>query len=299
MTNDNRNHQSPANLPIHVGPPDQTAIVSYSDRGSESYEDPDNLSFLYGAVTRRFLESVTFREDDRFVLDIGCGTGFAFDVLRERFLANDMVGIGVDPAKGMLGFARDKYRKVSRFRFVGGAFEGVPLPDGSADRVISTLALHWVKDLDRAAQEIRRVLKDDGRVDILMVANEDGFVFKKAILAALRKHLTFSQVLKAAGLVQRLRPEQLDDIFRPHFEGFDVVATELREVAEGSLDDHITWWKARSAPVIAEVEEAERFMDDLKDELRKLAKGERISFDAAFLTLRITPRDTRAGKRSW
>jgi ubiquinone/menaquinone biosynthesis C-methylase UbiE len=49
----------------------------------------------------------------------------------------------------------------------------------SADKIISTLALHWVKSLDAAAMELRRVLMDDGSLDILMIARDDGATFKR------------------------------------------------------------------------------------------------------------------------
>ena len=277
-------------LPIYVGPPDQTAILAYSDRGSAAYEDPENLSSLYGAVTREFLESISFRNDDRFIADIGCGTGFAFDVLDHLFIENKMVGIGVDPAPGMLSYARKKYKKLSRYRFLQGEGEAIPIPENSIDRIISTLALHWVQDLDAAAAEMRRVLKDDGMVEFLIIANEDGFVFKRAILAALKKHLSFAQVIKAAGLVQRLKPEQLAALLEKHFAGFNVQVNEHQLEVDGSTDDHIKWWQARSMPVVADIEDQDGFLETLKAELEAISSNGMITFDAAFLKVRISPR---------
>lgn len=276
-------------LPIYLGPPDQTAIIAYSDRGSETYDDPDNLSSLYGDASRRFLETLTFRREDRFVLDLGCGTGFGFDVIGARFEPEDLVGIGVDPAAGMLARARAKYKGMSRFRFVSGEAEAIPLPERSVDRVISTLAMHWVQDMPAAAAEVRRVIRPDGMADLFLIANEDGFVFKRAVLAAMRKHVGFAQIIRAAGVVQRLRAEQLKTIFETVFDGFDVTVEEHRQEISAAIDEHMSWWRARSMPVVATVPDLDAFEASLRAELEALAVDGHVTFDAAFLRVRIVP----------
>ena len=42
------------------------------------------------------------------------------------------------------------------------------------------------------------------------------------------------------------------------------------------------WWKARSSPVIAEVEDKDRFMVDLREELEKIGTDKGIPFDTAY-----------------
>jgi len=41
-----------------------------------------------------------------------------------------------------------------------------------------------VTPLEVAAKEMRRVLKDDGQIDILMIARDDGAKFNKYIVTA-------------------------------------------------------------------------------------------------------------------
>lgn len=285
---------SPDRLPVHVGPPDQTAIIAYSEHGQGAYEDPENLSSLYGMTSKAFLETLRFRDQDRFIADIGCGTGFAFDVLGATLQERGMVGIGIDPAPGMLMVARTKYPRPSRFRFLQGEGEAIPLPDRSIDRVVSTLALHWVKDLNAAAAELRRILKDDGMIDVLMIANEDGFVFKRAVLAALRRHLTFSQIMKAAGLAQRERPADLSAILERHFAGF-AVTVELQQVkVAGSVEEHLKWWRARSMPIVSDVADVDAFGETLRSELVAISERGMIILDGAFLLARVRPADGTA-----
>ena len=207
-----------------------------------------NKNFLYGDITVRFLERIEFNADARTVLDIGCGTGFVFDVLHDTFVAREMTGIGIEPAVGMLEIANEKYRNDDRFEVCEGSFEQIPLGDRSVDKIISTLALHWVKSLEVAAQEMRRVLKDDGSLDILMIAKDDGARFKKAIVSAQKKHLTFAQIMKTATLVQRVTAEQVVQAFSPFDESFKIVVEEFNDVVYGEFEDHMKWWTARSTP---------------------------------------------------
>ena len=132
-----------------------------------------NKNFLYGDITVRFLEKISFQPEDRDILDIGCGTGFVFDEFYDKFRETDMRGTGIEPAEGMLKIAIEKYQNEEMFSFDAGSFEKIPLDDKSQDKIISTLALHWVKSLEVAAAEMRRVLRDTGSLDILMIAKDD------------------------------------------------------------------------------------------------------------------------------
>lgn len=264
-------------------PTRQSTVRSYSERGAKAYEDPMNKNFLYGEITRRFLKQVEFQPDDKVILDVGCGTGFVFDELSREFQSRGMQGIGIEPAAGMLEIARRKYADDSPFTVFEGSFERIPLENRSVDKIISTLALHWVKSLEVAAKEMRRVLKNTGSLDILMIAKADGAQFKKAIVAAQRKHLTFAQIMTTATLVQRVTPKECHAAFHPFHDDFHVQVEMFTDVVYGSFDDHMKWWKARSSPVIAEIEDKDRFMDDLREELEKIGSEKGIPFDTAYL----------------
>lgn len=265
-----------------------STVSSYSERGSRAYEDPMNKNFLYGAITVRFLEQIDRFPEGGTVLDIGCGTGFVFDVLYRRFEELGMRGIGIEPAEGMLEIAIDKYGADPMFEFHPGSFEEIPLTDASVDKIVSTLALHWVKSLDVAVTEMRRVLRDGGSLDILMIARDDGARFKKAIVAAQRKHLTFAQIMKTATLVQRANVKDVLKAFAPFDDRFEVRVEMFNDVVYGSFDKHMKWWTARSSPVIAEVEDKARFMEDLRQELEKTREARGIPFDTAYHWITLT-----------
>ncbi len=218
------------------------AVAAYAGPGAAGYEDALNKGFVYGAITRRFLEAIRLDARDRWCVDIGCGTGFAFEVLGEQLEGADLHGLGLDPARAMVEIAQRRHVNGPRVSFARGCFEGIPLRDRSVDRIVTTLALHWVNDLEAAAREMRRVLKDDGRVDVLMIAGDDGARFKRAVVRAMRKHLSFKQIMAAAALVQRVDADDLRRAFES-FAGCEIRVENPRRMFFGSFDDcmFINW----------------------------------------------------------
>ncbi|MPW39228.1 methyltransferase domain-containing protein [Thermococcus sp. 101 C5] len=101
------------------------------------------------------------------VVDIGCGTGNILRFLRcERY-------IGVEPSRGM----RVRFREKHNFEPLDGHFLKLPLPDETADAVISTYAFHHVPDEEKeeAIKEMLRILKPGGALIIadVMFESED------------------------------------------------------------------------------------------------------------------------------
>ncbi len=262
-------------------------VGSYSTFGALAYEEPLNKRFLYGDITTRFVDQIPFAAADHTVLDIGCGTGFVFDHTATRFAALGIRGIGVEPAPGMLDIARAKYQGNPRYTFAAGSFENLPVPDASVDRIVSTLALHWVKSVPVAAVEMRRVLRPQGAADLLMIARDDGARFKRAVVAAQRRHLSFAQIMATAGLVQRLTPKEVVAAFAPFAGGFTVEVRQFDEVVFGTFEQHMAWWLARSSPVIAAVADRAGFMADLRTELSRLGTETGIPFDTSYLWITV------------
>jgi arsenite methyltransferase len=105
------------------------------------------------------------------VLDIGSGAGF------DSILAAQMVGpnghvTGVDMTPEMREKARTNAELVglANVKFVDGLAERVPLPDGSIDVVISNGVINLCPDKLGVYNEINRVLRPGGRVQIADVA---------------------------------------------------------------------------------------------------------------------------------
>lgn len=92
-------------------------------------------------------------------LDVGCGTGaLTGTVLSE---ASPASATGIDPSEGFLALAR---QQVPHGRFEVGDAQELPVPDDSADVVVSGLVLNFVPDKTRALSELARVVRPGGTV---------------------------------------------------------------------------------------------------------------------------------------
>jgi len=95
------------------------------------------------------------------VLDAGCGSGAHAAAL----LSRGAIVTGIDKSSGMLALARERLRDgVALFE----ADLAAPLPfaDGTFDRVLAALVLHYVEDWSLALGEFHRVLLPGGKLVI-------------------------------------------------------------------------------------------------------------------------------------
>ena len=54
-------------------------------------------------------------------------------------------------------------------KFVEGEAENIPLPDAYFDKVVASASFHHFSDHDKALEEMKRVLKPDGKIIILEI----------------------------------------------------------------------------------------------------------------------------------
>ena len=87
----------------------ETTVSNYSSRNASFYDDPMNKNFVYGALTIVFVNKIELNKTDKIIADIGCGTGFAFDIIYDKLAANKIKCIGIEPAKGMIELAKNHF----------------------------------------------------------------------------------------------------------------------------------------------------------------------------------------------
>ncbi|HEY7651678.1 MAG TPA: arsenite methyltransferase [Methylomirabilota bacterium] len=98
------------------------------------------------------------------VLDLGSGGGIDV-LLSARRVGPTGRAYGLDMTDEMLALARENQRKagVENVEFLKGEIEQIPLPDASADVIISNCVINLSADKDRVLAEAFRVLKPGGR----------------------------------------------------------------------------------------------------------------------------------------
>ena len=133
------------------------------ERAASTY---DEAAVLQREVCARLMEHLEpMRLAPRSVLDLGCGTGHAFDALAKRFPGAALVGIDIAPA--MLARAGDRSAWWQRLlgarrpALVCADAERLPLAGACVDLVFSNLALQWCEP-SRAFSEAARALSNDG-----------------------------------------------------------------------------------------------------------------------------------------
>jgi ubiquinone/menaquinone biosynthesis C-methylase UbiE len=89
---------------------------------------------------------------ESIVTDVGAGTGNYSNAIAEQ---GRLTVHAIEPSAVM----RAQAVPHARVRLMEGAADAIPLPDGAADGVVSTLAIHHFPDLKRAFQEMARVAR--------------------------------------------------------------------------------------------------------------------------------------------
>ena len=101
------------------------------------------------------------------VVDVGCGAGIDSLISAKKVGPEGRV-TGVDMTSSMLEKARQaaKEAELANVEFREGYAEALPLEDGWADVVISNGVLNLMPDKAAALEEMARVLKPNGRLQI-------------------------------------------------------------------------------------------------------------------------------------
>ena len=152
-----------------VGTLDPAGVESMFDRIAPVY-DVMNRVMTAGLDQRwrRRAVDAAVRRGDR-VLDACCGTG---DLAVAAVRAGGAV-VGLDFSERMLERAQ---RKAPEFDWVSGDLLELPFPDSSFDAATVGFGVRNVDDLERALRELRRVLRDGGRLGILEITRPRGLL---------------------------------------------------------------------------------------------------------------------------
>jgi ubiquinone/menaquinone biosynthesis C-methylase UbiE len=216
-------------------------IIETYSRLAQQYDDAANLRSCWGRATEKALTSLAIKDDHRVVLDVGCGTGRA--LLRLASGAHPSVRlIGIDPAENMRLLAIERTRHLSGITILDGGFESIPLASHSVDYLYSIFAFHWVTDLDVAVEEIARVLKPTGEMDLFFIGRNNGRQFIQRTSPIFLRYMGPALLLESARMRKQLKKEEAIELFRRAFSPSRLSVEESYETYYDTLEGHWGWW---------------------------------------------------------
>jgi len=146
------------------GPCGCSPELSFADDYSERDGYVKNADYALGCGIPT--DAVNIQKGET-VLDLGAGAG------NDAFVARELVGdegkvIGLDFTPAMVRKAKENAEKLgfSNVEFVRGDIEEMPLPDMTADVIVSNCVLNLLPEKEKGFREMFRVMKPGGRFGI-------------------------------------------------------------------------------------------------------------------------------------
>lgn len=99
------------------------------------------------------------------IVDLGCGNGMLLPELHRAMNGEGRI-VGVDMSTDMLAAAAGTSEGLGSVELSEGDALAIPLPDGSADGIVSIQVFEYIADLPAALAECARVLRPGGRLVI-------------------------------------------------------------------------------------------------------------------------------------
>ncbi|MBI4387554.1 MAG: methyltransferase domain-containing protein [Candidatus Omnitrophica bacterium] len=119
----------------------------------------------YVSSTLGFIQKWINAKGSERILDVACGTGVLEQMLVSGHLNQSITGI--DISEKMLAVAKQKLGGYPNLTFLKGSASQIPLPDDHFDIVVCANSFHYFDKPLVCLNEMRRVLKTEGRIVIL------------------------------------------------------------------------------------------------------------------------------------
>ena len=182
------------------------------------------------------------------VLDMGSGPGLLS--AHVAGLLEDGEVLGVDLSESMVKLASQRAHGLglNNLKFMRGDATNLDLPDSAFDAVVSSYLLHWVPDMGRCIAELCRVLKDHGRLGIMVPSPSRYTELREAyrsVVSRCSEQDSVSRTSEMVGLKVMPREELLSALVSAGFEVEKDFELNLKERLSGAacLDrvNAITW----------------------------------------------------------
>src|SRR5688572_27460540 len=142
--------------------------------------------YLVPAITTKWAADLLDRARPRSgeaVLDVACGTGVVSRLAARKVGSAHVTALDLNA--GMLAVARAVPSDGASITWIEGSALDLPFPSASFDLVFCQLGLQFFPDQRRALAEMRRVLRDSGRVALSVYSPIDRTPGAEAFVLAL------------------------------------------------------------------------------------------------------------------
>jgi ubiquinone/menaquinone biosynthesis C-methylase UbiE len=126
------------------------------------------------ALTQWTLEQLQIEENDS-VLDIGCGSGMAIEMINNIATKGYVVGIDYSPVMVKQAIKKNKLAiKDGKTKILQGNVSELPFADASFDKICAIETFYFWPDPPKNLQEVKRVMKPGGIAAFAMEISKEG-----------------------------------------------------------------------------------------------------------------------------
>ena len=165
-------------------------------------------------------ENMKFCKNDR-VLELGCGNGKLW-LKNEGKIEKDLNIILSDFSKSMIKSAKNNLKKINiDFEYKEINAEKIPYKDETFDVIIAEHMIYFVSNIEKALEEIKRVLKPNGRLYI--TTNSKNTMYE---LNELSEKFAPNSGLSNNGLSERFNLEEGEKLLKKYFNNVNLKVLE-------------------------------------------------------------------------
>jgi ubiquinone/menaquinone biosynthesis C-methylase UbiE len=196
--------------------------------------------YLVPAITTKWAEDLVDRAQLRpgeAVLDVACGTGVVARLAAKKVGGGQVTGLDLNP--GMLAVARSVPSEGAPITWIEGSALDLPFPLDSFDVVLCQLGLQFFPDHQKGLREMRRVLRNSGRVALSVYSPIERTPGANAFVLALDEVLGESSSRIKRGEHSFVAPAQLEALLNDAGFGAVNVQTVTQTIAFPSVFDYV------------------------------------------------------------
>jgi ubiquinone/menaquinone biosynthesis C-methylase UbiE len=196
--------------------------------------------YLVPGITSKWAEDLVHRAQLRAsenVLDVACGTGVVARIAAKKAASGHVTGLDLNP--GMLAVARGVLSEGRRVNWIEGSALDLPFPSGCFNAVLCQLGLQFFPDKPKALREMRRVVREPGRVAVSVYSPIERTPGANAFVRALDEVLGLQASRIKRGEHSFASPAQLEKLLRDAGFGTVEVHTVVQTIEFPSVLDYV------------------------------------------------------------